>query len=178
MDNKTGRFYANRIYGNFLIEKSREVLHHTGGADMSRLAREYYSEVSKGASDVKSNNLLQGISELDYETLRDFKLIADQPTVSVYVEADEEASRIWNKYTEIQTSSETGLRRKEEFLKIRADFYSYVINVSARDCIGLQESKGVFYIPHSEIRTFYDKDTGFVRATQSGSGKQAEACIY
>ena len=177
-DNRTGSFYANRIYGNFLIEKSREVLHHARGADMSRLAREYYSEVSKGGSDVKSNNLLQGISELDYETLRDFKLIDDQPTVSVYVEVDEKASRTWNKYTEIQTSSETGLRRKEEFLKIRADFYNYIINVSAQECAGLQESKGVFYVPHSEIRTFYDENTGFVGATQSGSGKQAEACIY
>jgi CRISPR-associated endonuclease/helicase Cas3 len=178
MDNRTGCFYANRIYGNFLIEKSREVLHHVRGADMSRLAREYYSAVSKGASDVKSDRLLKGIRELDYETLKDFRLIDDQPTVSVYVEADEQASRTWNKYTEIQTSNETGLRRKEEFLKIRADFYSYVINVSARECAGLQESKGVFYIPHSEIRTFYDENTGFVRVTQSGSERQAEARIY
>jgi CRISPR-associated endonuclease/helicase Cas3 len=178
MDKRTGGFYANRIYGNFLIEKSREVLHRARGADMSRLAREYYSAVSKGASDAKSDRLLQGISELDYETLREFRLIDDQPTVSVYVEADEKASRTWNKYTEIQTSSETGLRRRGEFLKIRADFYSYVINVSARECGGLQESKGFFYIPHSEIRTFYDENTGFARVTQSGSGEQAEARIY
>jgi hypothetical protein len=61
-------------------------------------------------------------------------------------------------------------------LQIRADFYSYVINVSASESAGLQESKGFLHIPCSEIGTLYDEDTDFVRLTQSG--KQAEARTY
>lgn len=173
-----GTTYANRIYGNYLISKSEDVLRTLRTPDLSSMARDYYQAIREGSSQQESKKLLEALRTLDYERLDRFRLIDEQPGSSVYVEIDEKASRIWDRYVRILESEKTSLERKEEFLRMRADFYSYVINVSAWESTGLQESKGFFYIPNSEIRTFYDKDTGFAHETQSRSGKQAEARIY
>jgi CRISPR-associated endonuclease/helicase Cas3 len=142
------------------------------------MARGYYQAIREGSSQQESKKLLEALRTLDYERLDRFRLIDEQPSSSVYVEVDEKASRIWNRYIRMLESKKTSLEKKEEFLRMRADFYSYVINVSAWDSAGLQENKGFFHIPNSKLRTFYDKDTGFARETQSRSRRRAEALIY
>lgn len=81
------------------------------------------------------------------------------------------------RYVRILESRSSGLERKEEFLRMKEDFYNYVTNVPAREISGLEETNGFYHIPLSEISSFYDENTGFVHANQSRSTKQ-EAHIY
>ncbi len=178
VDSRSQTHYSNRIYGNFLINKSRDVLRTSHALDPFHLAQEYYSAVQKGSSDLKSRDLLRALGELSYESLEEFKLIDDQPNFSVYVEIDEEASRTWDTYVRILESEIDSFERKEEFLKIRGDFYNYVINLSAWETSGLGQSKGFYHIPRSEIGVFYNEDTGFVAVSQPKRERQTEAHIY
>lgn len=172
-----GRHYSNRIYGNYLVSKSRDVLRASEASDPQHLAEEYYCAVQKGSSDVESEELLEWLRKLDYERLQRFKLIEDQSDSSLYVEIDENTSRIWERYVRILESKSSGLERKEEFLRMRGDFYNYVINVRAGETSGLKEINGFYHISLPKISSFYDENTGFIHVNQSRSIKQ-EARIY
>jgi len=178
VDSRHQTHYSNRIYGNFLINKSRDILRTSHALDPFHLAQEYYSAVQKGSSDLKSRDLLRALGELSYGSLEEFRLIDDQPNFSVYVEIDEKAFRTWDTYVRILESEIDSFERKEEFLKIRGDFYNYVINVSASETSGLEPSKGFYHIPRSEIGVFYNEDTGFVAVSQPKRERQTEAHIY
>jgi len=179
VDSGTRARYGNRIYGNYLIDKSRDVLRASHGLDPFHLAQEYYLAVQTGSTDRKSQDLLRAMGELDYKKLQEeFKLIDDQPSFSVYVEVDEKASQIWDRYVRVWESERGGFERKEEFLKIRQDFYNYVINVSARETSGLVQSKGFYRISRNEIGVLYDEETGFTPAIWPKTQKPREAYIY
>jgi CRISPR-associated endonuclease/helicase Cas3 len=177
IDNR-GAHYGNRIYGNYLISKSKDVLCASCILDPFHLAQEYYRVVQKGSSELKSQELLEALRKLDYECLQEFKLIEDQPNFSVYVEVDEKASQIWDKYVRILESKENSFERKEEFLRMRGEFYNYVINVSAWETSGLEQSRGFYRIPRSGIRLFYDENTGFTPMSRPRAERQTEAYIY
>jgi len=167
--------YANRIYGNYLIYKSRDVLPRASELGPFHLAEEYYHAVKKGSSNLKSQPLLKAIGELDYGKLRDFKLIDDQPNYSVFVEVDDKASQIWGRYVEILDSSRDNFQKKEEFLRMKHDFYDYVVNVSSWEVSALEQDKGFYRIPRSEIGRLYSEETGFIPVAGSRIQKQQEA---
>lgn len=175
VDDKSRAHYANRIYGNYLIDRSKEVLSRIKMLDPFHLAREYYHAVQKGSSDLESRSLLKAMSDLDYGQLKDFKLIDEQPSCSVFVEIDEKASEIWGIYVRILESEEDSFERKERFLKIRGDFYNYVINVSERETSGLEQTRGFYRIPRSEIGVCYSEKTGFI---PTGGPTKKPAYIY
>jgi CRISPR-associated endonuclease/helicase Cas3 len=177
VDSHTRVRYGNRIYGNYLVDKSREVMGTSRALNLSKLAQEYYLAVQKGSTDLISRELLEGLARLDYQKLQEFRLIDDQPSISVYIEVDENASQTWNRYLEICGSEIRGLERKEAFLKMRHDFYSYVINVPAREIAGLSQDKGFYHIGHDEIGVRYVVDTGFIPSIVR-EWKQEKACIY
>jgi len=177
VDSHTRARYANRIYGNYLVDKSREVMGTSRALNLSKLAQEYYLAVQKGSTDLTSRELLEGLAQLDYQKLQEFKLIDDEPSISVYVEVNENASQTWNRYLKICESEMKGLQRKEAFLKMRHDFYNYVINVPAQEIIGLNQHKGFHHISHNEIGVRYGVDTGFI-AGITREWKRKKACIY
>jgi len=177
IDAQRGTRYGNRIYGNYLIEKSLDVLRRACELSPFDLANEYYNALQGGSSDIESKELIQAMCELDYEKLTEFKLIDEQPSCSVFVEIDKKASEIWRRYTALLESEKDGLERKEEFLKMKHDFYNYVINVSSRETSTLEPRKGFYIIRPSEIGTLYDLDTGFRPVATSEVVKQREAAI-
>lgn len=181
-----GTRLGNSIYGNYLIDKSREILLAPLGLDPFNLARKYYQALQKGSSDLKSRDLLRALGELDYEKLGQFKLIDDEPSLSVYIEVDEKASQIWKRYVTIIESEEDIWQRKEKFLRMRGEFYNYVVNVSAREASALERmspridvrSRGFYRIPRSEIGRLYDENTGFTTMSHSRGEGQTQAYIY
>jgi CRISPR-associated endonuclease/helicase Cas3 len=154
------REFGRRIYGNYLIEKTKEVLNCAYPEwNHSNLSSTYYQRVKTGASELKSKKLLDSLFKLDYEGLEDFKLIDDQESASIYVELNQEAQEIWQKFEKISEGS--GMKAKEEFLKIRSSLYNYVINVPEKNLRSLNKTKGFYYIPHNELREYYKNETGF-----------------
>ena len=122
---------SNFIYGNDLLMKTEIVLkdfQQVEEIDYIKLIEKYFTEVRK-QSDNTSQHLLKAIKNLDFG-LVDFELIETRKTESVYIQINEKAKKIWEKYTEIY--SKTDLKpweRKAEFSSIKSEFYDFVINV-------------------------------------------------
>ncbi|MEM3489505.1 MAG: CRISPR-associated helicase Cas3' [Nitrososphaerota archaeon] len=120
-----GRYFGNTIYGNELINKTREVFQtrYTGIRDM---VEQYYQKVSESRNTRESMVFLEAMYSLDYEKIDEFKVIPDEPTVSVFVEVDQEAHSVWTEYAR---ASINGSKEVREFLLAnRERFYDYVIN--------------------------------------------------
>ena len=146
---------GNRIYGNDLLIKTENVL-----KDFSRieeknflqLIEKYFIEVRK-QSDNTTNELLKAIEDFDFGNV-DLKVIKDRKTESVFVQLNEFAKSIWDKYVDI-CSKDLKLWEKEAlFSKIKSDFYDFVINVPVpwdREHIIFDSEKEYgFYVSHLE----------------------------
>jgi hypothetical protein len=64
------------------------------------------------------------------------------------------------------TSPLDRLSQKAELLKIRKDFYKFVISIPLTTLIKnlppkLNENSWIYYVPESQLLQFYDTETGF-----------------
>lgn len=99
--------------------------------------------------------------------ISNFKLIEeDFFKIDIFVEIDEDASKVRDKFCEIKNIKDP-LKRKKEFLKIKNQFYDYVISVSKDHTIGFKEGE-IGIINNYEIESYYDKVTGFKRKNSGG----------
>jgi len=100
--------------------------------------------------------------------ISNFKLIKeDFPEIDIFVEINEDAIKVREKFYDIQDIKDP-IKRKKEFLKIKNQFYDYVISVSKNYAIGFKEGE-LGIINSYEIELYYDKVTGF-RRNNSGGG--------
>jgi CRISPR-associated endonuclease/helicase Cas3 len=154
--------YAKRIYGRVAIEISNELLNKS--SDVLTLVNSYYEEVQRRRSSQLSEDINRAISELNYEVVAEsFKLIDQEYKVPVFVEFDEDAVRIWNRFVE---SSDPEARRlsRNEVIQQRNQMEQYMIGVSDLDVqkAGLQETSGIYKIDQADIGILYNEITGFV----------------
>jgi len=172
IQNETGRKYSEQIYGSFLISKTKEVLKdlkHVNEADFFKINNDYNEKVLAGMSDSKSDGLIRNIKRLEFEEISNFKLIEDAPyKIDVFIEIDDKAERVWQKYEAIMKKGAlNSFKRKEEFLRIKKDFYDYVISVPKFE--GAQDGI-INYISKQELGLRYDPETGFInRDSNTGS---------
>lgn len=157
--------FSRRIYGDYTIDKTKKaVADWTPKQSVERLARRYYEETRSGLSDEPSTRIINGLNSLDYKILDNFKVIEEAPSLSVFVEWNDEAKEVWAKYKEIRESNAERIQKWKEFLEIRNKFYSYVINVLPKYVNGIpRDDTGFLYITHDLVDHFYDKRTGFRR---------------
>jgi len=122
---------SNFIYGNDLLMKTEIVLkdfQQVEEKDYIKLIEQYFIEVRK-QSDNTSQPLLKAIKNLDF-ALVDFELIENRKTESVYIQLNERAKEIWEKYEEICTLKDLKpWEREAKFSSIKSEFYDFVINV-------------------------------------------------
>lgn len=105
--------------------------------------------------------------------ISEFKLIKeDYFKVDVFIELDDDAKETWERHCEIKKIKNL-IERKKEFLKIKKDFYEYVISVPEKykNQVGFNEKVGIGRITKTEIDRGlgYDLTTGFKRK-DGGSG--------
>ncbi|MDD6285094.1 MAG: hypothetical protein PUA60_00090, partial [Methanobacteriaceae archaeon] len=86
----------------------------------------YHIKVKESISHEESHRLMEKIEKLELRNLQDdFRLIEDtDKLVDVFIEKDEKAKEIWNKYRIIRETN-----NREEFKKIKPEFYNYVIQI-------------------------------------------------
>ena len=122
---------SNFIYGNDLLMKTEIVLkdfQQVEEKDYIKLIERYFTEVRK-QSDNTSQPLLKAIRNLDFG-LVDFELIETRKSESVYIQINERAKEIWEKYTDIYANKNfKPWERKAQFSSIKSEFYDFVINV-------------------------------------------------
>ena len=125
------RQISGKIYGPDLLLKTSNVLKGfeiVEEKNYIQLIEKYFIEVRK-QSDQTSNKLLTAIKGLSFGQV-DFKLIENRKSESVFVQLNDEAKRVWEKYIEIyDIKSLSPWERKERFAEIKSVFYDYVINV-------------------------------------------------
>jgi len=139
------------------------------------LINEYFDSAKKRSG--METKLIDSIYELYFydkkpdnekrKPVSEFKLIKkDYFKIDIFVELDDTAKELWQKYCEIR--SFPPIERKKEFLKIKKDFYEYVISVPKEYCIGFKEDE-INYISRDEVPNYYDIETGFKRES-AGEG--------
>lgn len=172
-EDKDGRaYYPHTIYESFIISKTREVFKEIGKneieeSDFLKLNENYFRKVNIGKSEDESNNILEKVENLRFNELSDFKLIEkDYPEVDVFIELDDNAKEVWKRYSKIKVIKNL-IERKKEFLKIKKDFYDYVISVPKKyeSHVCFDEKTGIGHISKTEIDQGigYDLETGFKR---------------
>lgn len=121
---------TSRIYGSDLMLKTRntlsgiEVIEEN---DYLNLIDRYYKEVRK-QSDETSSDLLDAIQTLRFMEIN-LKLIEERETESVFVQLNEEAKNVWERYVSLYDIELTPWERKAKFASFKSLFYDYVINV-------------------------------------------------
>lgn len=121
----------------------------------------YHEKVKESISQEESHRLMEKIEKLELRNLQDdFRLIENtDKLVDVFIEKDEKAKEIWNKYRIIRETN-----NREEFKKIKPEFYNYVIQIY-KDKLGnneYDEKRGIGYISHDNIKDSYDEETGYI----------------
>jgi len=178
--------YAN-IYDKVLLNIVSELLKEKEfifEKDFLDLINEYFRE-AKGKS-ILETKLIKSLYSLYFydknldsykrKPISEFKLIEERDwyEVDVFVELDEDAQKIYRKYQEIREIKNT-FERKNEFLKIRKDFYDYVISIPYQYASDFIEDKDISYIPKIakediEQGHYYDPETGFKRREDFSEG--------
>lgn len=177
-EDKDGRaYYPHKIYESFIISKTEEVFKEMDKEEIEeseflRLNENYFEKVNIGKSEDESNSILEKVERLKFSELLDFKLIEkDYPEVDVFIEVDDDAKSVWQKYREIKSIDDLK-ERKKRFFDIKKDFYECVISVPEKykNLAGFDEKTGIGYISKIEIEqgNGYDPETGFKRDSADG----------
>jgi len=129
-DKKTDKQYARYIYSETQLEATLKLFvekESYSEKEFLNLAEEYYNNIV--ASQDKSYNYLEYICNLEYSKLGNFNLIDNQLIAcDFYIELNDDAIDLMQQFNCIQ-EIRNPIERKNAFLKIRKDFYKYVISV-------------------------------------------------
>jgi CRISPR-associated endonuclease/helicase Cas3 len=159
--------YYRYIYSPFLIDKTKEVLKEAPERISENyfltLSNNYFKKIKDSGSDDASNKILSFVQKLEFEQLyKNFKLIQDDYyKIDVFIELDYFAKAVWNQYKAIK-ELKNPLERKNEFLKIKKDFYEYVISIPKDKAPKPENETGIAYVSIEELKDRYDLETGFI----------------
>jgi CRISPR-associated endonuclease/helicase Cas3 len=162
-----GRHFYSYIYNSVLIDATNDVINGNHFVEEQEFnlksVPNYYKFVSERGSQDKSADLLSYLEKLKFSDLkREFKLIENLEKIDVFVEVDEDAKDVWEKYEEI-TKIEDRFMRKSAFLDIKSEFYSYVISVNPKKLGNIfQYNDWLGYVCMADLNRKYDLETGFI----------------
>ncbi|MGC9004631.1 MAG: CRISPR-associated helicase Cas3' [bacterium] len=164
------RSYASYIYDPVLLDITKKILEDKNvieESDFALLIEEYYKKTRELLSTDKAREILAAIRMGKYAGdenevyISDFRLIEEEmPKVDVFVEIDEEAQAVWQKYCEIKGIVDRWERRRE-FERIKGRFYNFLISVPFNSRNLPPQVEGFFYISNNELERYYDHLYGF-----------------
>ncbi len=167
--------YYSYIYDSFITGKTEEVFKENeisttnepkpiNERQFLELNNSYFEKVKSGMSNNESNDILADVKKLNFEKLSKFKLIEeDSYKVDVFIEVDE-AKEVLQKYKDIMKNDKLkGFEKKNEFLKIKKDFYDYVISVDKKkiEALPFLIEDQLLYISNKDLKLWYKPDIGF-----------------
>lgn len=173
LDEKNQRYFYSYIYDKILTENTINMILEINSNEIYE--KDFYNIyeiynnllINKVSKDI-SYNLINHLKELNFGNISLFDLI-EQKYIEypIFIEIDENAINIWQEYCDIISNLKKGkdyYKQRERFLKIKSEFYSYVINVSytyAKENLPV-ENNGFLYVCNSMLENYYDKETGFI----------------
>ena len=169
------RSFASMVYSDIVRLKATEeillshIKHHDtiGEKDLLNLIERYFVEVKTKINRRESFDILEAISNLCFfsddsekPAISNFKLIDDHyDRVSVFIEIDSDAAKIWQQYNSI-FQIEDFYKRSDEFNKIKGSFYDYVVSVPKSYTLPV-ELNCHYYVSNNMLDTYYDIVLGY-----------------
>jgi CRISPR-associated endonuclease/helicase Cas3 len=164
--------FAKKIYGLVLrdtTEKLLKNLSELSEEELLELIDKYYEMVWDKKSQGESKELLESVKQLKYEDLTKFKLIEEEPYKhQVFVVLNDEAKKVLGRVKEVIRNVRNGQWKiweaRSELEKIKAHFYSFVINVNlggSGDSIPIDEDLQIYVIDSDVLKQYYDEEVGF-----------------
>ncbi|MEN3187095.1 MAG: CRISPR-associated helicase Cas3' [Atribacterota bacterium] len=184
LKDERGQRYASYVYSNLLPSVTDQILREISEVreeGFLALAERYFAQVREWKSFDQSEGIYRALLSLRFYEEHEvsvacFRLIEEEGTIyPVFIEKDEEAQRVWQRFREI-TNHQTlkPWEKKRELLKIRRSFEAYLVNVrvSPKDTalFSIMFSKSLGYVPRERVHEFYDPETGF---RKGGTGSYA-----
>lgn len=167
LKNEDGRYFYKYIYGSSALSiletkatfndqtlfNENEFLNNIDG---------YYKEIENKMSNAESESIIENVKSLRFDEIAKFSLIEDDDYFKkdVFVELDEDAQLIWQKYNELQYMPNP-IDRKNSFLSFKKQFYDYVISIPIK-CLPAGFNENIYHISIDEIDQYYDPVTGFI----------------
>ena len=171
-DINTNRTNASYIYDSTLLEITEEILKGKDSIDEKdfiKIIEEYFREAKAKKNTRESDKLLEAICRLRYDSddktysISSFYLIEeDLLKMDIFVEKDDKATQILNEYLHILEIKDRW-EKLNQFLKIKKDFYSYVVSIPIRKAARNLPPKidNLWVVPKSQLNEYYDEETGF-----------------
>jgi CRISPR-associated endonuclease/helicase Cas3 len=173
IDEKNKRYFYSYIYDKILTENTINMITEFNSnriyeKDFYSIYEIYNNSLINKVSKDTSQELINHLKELNFKNISLCNLI-EQKYIEypVFIEFDENAINIWQEYCNIIDNLKKGkdyYKQRENFLKIKSELYSYVINVSytyAKSNLPI-EVNNFLYVPNSILENYYDKETGFI----------------
>jgi CRISPR-associated endonuclease/helicase Cas3 len=173
LKNEKNEEFARKIYdGIILLNTTEELLKNSSElseGELLELIDKYYEMVWKKKSQGKSKELLESVKQLKYEDLTKFKLIEEEPYKhQVFVVLNDEAKKVLERVKEVIRNVRNGQWKiweaRSELEKIKAHFYSFVINVNlggSGGSIPIDEDLQIYVIDSDVLKQYYDEEVGF-----------------
>lgn len=171
LKDENGRPFASYIYDHILLDITESLFRGKSAVrerEFLELIEIYYRALQEKKSQDESRKYLEAINRLHYDSgeeevkISDFRLIEEkEEKIDVFVELDEAAGAVWQRYIEI-SKLEDFFKRRQEFDKIKAEFYQYVISVP-RTAENLPPGDGELrYVGRNLLDDYYHPATGFM----------------
>ena len=175
---KKGKPFTRGVYDPVLIDITHGLLEGVESLsekEFTLLIEGYFKRVWDRMSRDESEEILEAVkcfrftSDEDSISISKFTLIEDQPyKKDVFIQLNEKAVEVWKRVKDIvrdlRTKSIDVFKAKEEFEKLKSDFYRFVISVDVRNNQPLlDEDLRIFVVSREDIERYYDIETGFIR---------------
>lgn len=124
----------------------------------------YYKEIKDKKSQDKSNELIEALEKLKLTQTQNFNLIEEKiEKIDVFIELDDDATKIWKQYQEIRENKKLkNYDKKREYKKIQNHLRNYIISVDTKKLGTTPQEDKIFFISKEDIERKYDKQTGFI----------------
>jgi CRISPR-associated endonuclease/helicase Cas3 len=152
-----------RIYDITLVDATRELLEGVsetfGESQIPLMMSKYFKIIKNRGSDDESMMNVNNMKKLSFKSIGEFKLIKEEPKIDLFIDLNEEAREIWERYLKIE-DMKNGLERRRLFLRLRNRFLNYIISVFEEEIRGSLIKPGLGYIGANHDLN-YNLETGF-----------------
>jgi len=164
----SGKPFYSYIYNSVLINATLDVINGNYLAEEKDFnassVPNYYNYILERGSQDESSNLITYLEKLKFSYIKsEFRLIKNgYEKIDVFVEVDENAREVWNKYQKTK-EIKNRFERKEAFSNIKSDFYNYVISVNPKKLGStMDDSEWLYYVGMNDLGRKYSLETGFI----------------
>jgi CRISPR-associated endonuclease/helicase Cas3 len=171
-----GRPEAEKIYGKILPNITIDILRKKPiieEREILNLINDYYVKVLDSCN-VGSKHL-DYIRNLAYSNLSGFSLIREEPKVSIFLEVNDDAVIVLEKFRETLNNlasikMDDLFEYKAELRKLRVDLEDYVVNVWPNEGVSslneIVPKIGIYHVPRDVLSAYYDRETGFLQENE------------